>query len=221
MKAILNREERARRRSERRSRAIAARTSGAMQMPAPALAVGSSALSPRPVDATMDHIRRAQMDRDEILRIISQMKPVDRALVPDVGRSASLLADRVQTLAVSLADLDRGAGPQTVASLESEISKLEGDANPLDLAGSETRVKRLAFLKRQRRGLSELVDRRKRIAGKLETCVSALENMKLDLLRLSSGSQNFQHITSLANEAMSLAASRQATSSRLPRMCRA
>ena len=155
----------------------------------------------------MDQIRRAQMDRDEILRIISQMKPVDRALVPDVGRSASLLADRVQSLAVSLADLDRGAGPTTVVSLEAEISKLEGDANPLDFAGSETRVKRLAFLKRQRRGLSELVDRRKGIAGKLETCVSALENMKLDLLRLSSGSQNYQHITSLANEALSLAAS--------------
>jgi eukaryotic-like serine/threonine-protein kinase len=155
----------------------------------------------------MELIRRAQMDRDEILRIISQMKPVDRALVPDVGRSASLLADRVQTLAVSLADLDRGAGPTTVASLESEISRLEGDANPLDFAGSETRVKRLAFLKRQRRGLSDLVDRRKGIAGKLETCVSALENMKLDLLRLSSGSQNYQHITSLANEALSLAAS--------------
>ena len=155
----------------------------------------------------MNQIRRAQMDRDEILRIISQMKPADRASVPDVGRSASLLADRVQSLAVSLADLDRGAGPTTVASLEAEITKLENDANPLDFAGSETRVKRLAFLKRQRRGLSELVNRRKGIAGKLETCVSALENMKLDLLRLSSGSQNYQHITSLANEALSLAAS--------------
>jgi Protein kinase domain len=205
VKAMVNSQERTRRRSARQSRAMAARTSGGMQMPAQALpARGSIA---RPADATMEQIHRAQMDRDEILRILSQMKPVDRALVPDVGRSASMLADRVQTLAVSLADLDRGAGPTTVASLESEISKLEGDANPLDFAGSETRVKRLAFLKRQRRGLSELVDRRKRIAGKLETCVSALENMKLDLLRLSSGSQNYQHITSLANEALSLAAS--------------
>src|SRR5204862_6735694 len=134
------------------------------------------------------------------LRIISQMKPVDRALVPDVGRSASLLADRVQTLAVSLADLDRGAGPQTVASLESEISKLEGDANPLDLAGSETRVKRLAFLKRQRRGLADVAERRQRIAGKLETCAAALESMKRDLQRLTLGSQTYQNVTSLAME---------------------
>ncbi len=203
VKAMVNSQERTRRRNARQSRAMAARTSGSRQMPA--LPAGSSPA--RPADATIEQIRRAQMDRDEILRILSQMKPVDRALVPDVGRSASMLADRVQTLAVSLADLDRGAGPTTVTSLESEISKLESDANPLDFAGSETRVKRLAFLKRQRRGLSELVARRKRIAGKLETCVSALENMKLDLLRLSSGSQNYQHITSLANEALTLAAS--------------
>ena len=116
-----------------------------------------------------------------------------------------MLADRILSLAVSLADLDRSAGTGSVGSLEAEISKLEGDANPLDLAGSETRVKRLAFLKRQRRSLSELTDRRQRIAGKLETCASALENMKYDLLRLSAGSQTHQHITSLANEALSLA----------------
>ena len=66
-------------------------------------------------------------------------------------------------------------------------------------------MKRLAFLKRQRRGLNDVVERRKRIAGKLETCVAALENMKYDLLRLNAGNQNHQHITSLAMEALSLA----------------
>ena len=48
------------------------------------------------------------------------------------------LADKVEALAYSLADLDRSAGSQTAASLEAEISKLEGDANPLDVAASET-----------------------------------------------------------------------------------
>ena len=51
------------------------------------------------------------------------------------------------------------------------------------------------------------MERRKQIAGKLETCASALASMKLDLNRLSVGSQSFQNITSLANEAMSLARS--------------
>jgi eukaryotic-like serine/threonine-protein kinase len=203
VKAMFNREERTRRRSERRSRAIAARTSGSMQMPAPSLPARTS--MPRAGDPASDRIRQAQMDKEEILRMLDQMKPADRAQVPDVGRSAMLLAERVQAMAMSLADLDRRADAQSLSSVETEISRLEGEADPRDLAGSETRVKRLAFLKRQRRGLADIVERRKRIAGKLETCVSALANMKLDLHRLTLGSQTYQNITSLANQALSLA----------------
>jgi eukaryotic-like serine/threonine-protein kinase len=116
-----------------------------------------------------------------------------------------LLAERVQAMAMSLAELDRRADAQSLGTVEAEIARLEGEADPRDLAGSETRVKRLAFLKRQRRGLADIVERRKRIAGKLETCVSALANMKLDLHRLTIGSQTYQNITSLANQALSLA----------------
>jgi hypothetical protein len=210
MKSMFNKEERARMRSERVSRAFAQRTSGAMPMPG---GMGTSpaplpAASPaRPDDANLAVIRQAQRDRDDIMGLLSRLTPEQRAMVPDVARSASLLADKVQALAYSLADLDRSAGSQTAVSLEAEISRLENDANPLDVEASETRVKRLAFLKRQRRGLSDVVERRRVIAGKLETCASALASMKLDLNRLAVGSQNFQNITSLANEAMSLARS--------------
>jgi eukaryotic-like serine/threonine-protein kinase len=199
VKTMFNREARTRRRSERRSRAIAARTSGSMQMPE---AIPSRASMPRIGDAATDRIRQAQMDKEEILRMLDQMKPADRAQVPEVGRSAMLLAERVQAMAMSL---DRRADAQSLGTVEAEIARLEGEADPRDLAGSETRVKRLAFLKRQRRGLADIVERRKRIAGKLETCVSALANMKLDLHRLTIGSQTYQNITSLANQALSLA----------------
>jgi serine/threonine-protein kinase len=209
MKAMFNRDERARLRSERQSRALAARHSGAMPMPVPLGGVQSPApaMSARPSESSNPVIRQAHADRDEILRLISRMTPDERSQVPDVGRSATALADRVEALAFSLADLDRSAGSQTATSLEAEIVKLEGDANPLDIEASETRVKRLAFLKRQRRGLADVVERRRQIAGKLETCASALASMKLDLNRLSVGSRNYQNITSLANEAMSLAKS--------------
>jgi serine/threonine-protein kinase len=39
----------------------------------------------------------------------------------------------------------------------------------------------------------------------LETCVVALQNIKLDLIRLNAGSQTPQHITSLAMDALNLA----------------
>ncbi len=43
------------------------------------------------------------------------------------------------------------------------------------------------------------------VAAKLETCVVALQNIKLDLIRLNAGSQTPQHITSLAMDALNLA----------------
>jgi serine/threonine protein kinase len=210
MKAMFNKDERRRMRTERHSRALAARTSGSMPMPSPT-GTSPQPMSPssaaRPDDANVAVIRQAQRDRDDILGLIARLSPDQRAQVPDVARSASVLADKVQALAYSLADLDRSAGSQTATQLEAEITKLENDANPLDVQASETRVKRLAFLKRQRRGLSDVVERRRQIAGKLDTCASALASMKLDLSRLSVGSANFQNITSLANEAMTLARS--------------
>ena len=43
------------------------------------------------------------------------------------------------------------------------------------------------------------------MAAKLETCLVALQNVKLDLIRLNAGSQTPQHITSLAMDALNLA----------------
>jgi serine/threonine-protein kinase len=147
------------------------------------------------------------MDRDDILRMLAQLNPADRAQVPDVGRSATALADKVQALSANLANLDRDRGSQSAAAHEAEITPLEKDANPQDVQASETRVKRLALLKRQRRGLADVIERRRTVAGKLETCASALASMKLDLSRLVVGNQNVQNVTSLAMEAMSLAQS--------------
>jgi serine/threonine-protein kinase len=88
--------------------------------------------------------------------------------------------------------------------LEREIVTLEDAANPLE-RGSEDRVRRLAYLKRQRRALVDAKQRKEALSAKLETCALALQNMRLDLMRLGASPQMHQHITSLANKAMSLA----------------
>ncbi|MGH7621339.1 MAG: hypothetical protein ACREMU_03280, partial [Gemmatimonadaceae bacterium] len=156
--------------------------------------------------AQNDRIRRAQSDRDEILRMLSRMSSAERSRIPDVGRSAEALFERVHYLSASLAELERNGGSNSDA-LEAEIARLENAANPLDEAGSEERVRRLAYLKRQRRALSDVGSRRDLIAAKLDTCVLALQNMKFDLVRLNAGSQTAQHITSLAMDALNLASS--------------
>ena len=109
------------------------------------------------------------------------------------------------TLATALGDIDRAAGAQPVASIEKEVALLESQANPLDRVASEERVRRLALLKRQRRTMSELGRRRDEMSGKLEECALALQNMKFDVLRLRTGGQTWQHVTSVAEQAMALA----------------
>ena len=154
--------------------------------------------------AYADRVVSAARDRDEILRMLDRMPNADRSRIPDVGRSAQVLAERVQVLAISLADIDRSS-PTDAAAIDGEIARLEGAANPLDVAASEERVRRLAFLRKQRRALGDVSQRRAAIAAKLDTCVFALQNMKIDLLRHTAGAQTHQHITSLAVDAMRLA----------------
>jgi len=152
-----------------------------------------------------DRIHRAERDRNEILALLERMPSSERQRIPDVGRSASALAERVRNLALALGDIDRSAAAGGSEALEAEISRLESAANPLDESGSDERVRRLAFLKRQRRAIAEVSAKRGTIAAKLETCLVALQNIKLDLIRLNAGSQTPQHITSLAMDALNLA----------------
>jgi serine/threonine-protein kinase len=114
------------------------------------------------------------------------------------------LADGVGSLALSLEELSRLDVASSREVLEREIQTLENAANPLE-RGSEDRVRRLAYLKRQRRALVDAEKKRNAVAEKLETCAMALQNMRYDMMRLSASPQMHQHITSLANKALSLA----------------
>src|SRR5262249_55905848 len=89
--------------------------------------------------------------------------------------------------------------------IEAEIVRLESAANPLEEKASDERVRRLAYLKRQRRAVADVVSKRDAVATKLDTCLLALQNIKFDLVRLNAGSQTPQHITSLAMDALNLA----------------
>ncbi len=149
--------------------------------------------------------RQAISDREEILRLVESMPKSERSRIADVPSSAQTLAQKVVGLAATLEELDRAGGPQSGAAIDKEIALLEAQANPLDRAASEERVRRLAFLKRQRRTVAELVRRRDGLSGKLESCALALRNMRLDVLRLKTGAQSWQHVTSVAEQAMALA----------------
>ena len=201
VRAVLDRDQRKAMREQRRARmgrtgasASLSRVSGYPSSPA----VGVSS-------TYAERVRVAEADRDEILYRLGRMSSSERARVPDVERSAVALADKVRGLAIVLSDIERASTASGAESLEAEIARLEGAANPLDESGSDERVRRLAHLKRQRRAIADVLTRRESVAAKLDTCVVALQNIKLDLIRLNAGSQTPQHVTSLAMDALNLA----------------
>jgi serine/threonine protein kinase len=204
VRAIFNRDQRQALRQQRRARLGSRTTPPATALPRVSRpVVGDDVVSA--AGSYGDRIRRAESDRNEVLRLLERMPSAERSRIPDVGRSADALAEKVKYLAIALSDLERGVSAGGSDSIEAEITRLESAANPLDESGSDERVKRLAFLKRQRRALADIVGRRDAVAAKLETCVVALQNIKLDLIRLNAGSQTPQHITSLAMDALNLA----------------
>ena len=151
-----------------------------------------------------DRVRQAIADRDEIVRRLASLPKSERERLGDVSRSATALADKVGALALSLDELSRQDVTSAREVLEREITALENAANPLE-RGSEDRVRRLAYLKRQRRALVDAAQKKDSIASKLETCALALQNMRFDMMRLGASPQMHQHITSLAVQALNLA----------------
>jgi serine/threonine protein kinase len=205
---------RARLRSERAERKLLARSSP-NRLPSgfapgggaayPASGYPGAAAAPGITGPLGDRVRQALSDRDEIVRRVESLQSsLGKGQREEVTRSAIALAERVQSFAMVLDDLSRQDGAGARQRLEAEITALEGAANPLE-RGSEDRVRRLAYLKRQRRALVDTASRRDAVAARFETCVLALQNMRFDLMRLGASPQMHQHITSLANQAISLA----------------
>jgi serine/threonine protein kinase len=149
--------------------------------------------------------RQAITDRDEIIRLHASLPTSDRKNLEGVPASASELAAKVVGLAQSLTELERATGGQSSDAIEKEITLLESQANPLDHRASEERVRRLAFLKRQRRMAAEQSRQLSSLEAKLENCATMLENMKYDVLRLKTGAQSWQSVTTIAERAAALA----------------
>jgi len=137
-------------------------------------------------------IREAESDHREIHRQLLNMPSDEREQIPEVATSADAVFRKVQQLALSLSDMDRGAGRESPEAVEKEISTLESQANPLDYSASEGRVRRLALLRRQRRALAEVGRKKKEAQEKLDNCRHLLRSMRLELVRFRTGGLNAQ-----------------------------
>ncbi len=185
------------RRKRARTRELAAPKRGALQ----------PALTGVDLGAHAETVRQATQNRGEVHRLVDALPKNERALVMDIPGAADALHRRVESLALTLVEIDRSGSGSAAADLDSQIRQLEAQANPLDRAASEDRVRRLAMLKRQRRSVAHAADRRAEVSAKLESCALALQSLRLDVLRLRAGTVATQteHITLLTERARDLA----------------
>ena len=149
--------------------------------------------------------QQAARDKDELVRIVAALPKNERKQLGDVSATAQALLDRIKGIAWALAELDRSVPAANTAAIDKEIAQLEALANPLDRDASEARVRRLAMLKRDRRTITGQGSHREELEGKLQSCVLALQNLRFDVLRLSTGGATTKNVTLIAEQAMSLA----------------
>lgn len=168
---------------------------------------GASASSPPPPVSGKfaQYVNDARRDRDDLIRMLGTLPKTDRDLLNDLPGTADSLCERIEQLAGSLSSVDGTDSSSSLAGVDQEIATLEAQANPLDVAGSDNRVRRLAQLKRERRALADVDSRSQGLMSKLDSCALALRNMRLDVVRLKAAPQTYESITLVAEKAASVA----------------
>ena len=207
-RGIFDKEHRLKRRSSRSAiPAPLPGLTGNRALPAGSSGGGSSSIVPdRALGRYAAAVRQADQDRNELRRLVAELSPADRKVVGDVLPSADTLFERVQSLAIAAADLDRQADTgDAMNQVDGQIKQLEDEANPFDRVRSEERVRRLALLKRQRRTLLGIAKKRDETRAKLDRCVMTLQNMRFDLVRLRAGGITMDHMTSVTEKARAMA----------------
>ena len=150
-----------------------------------------------------DVVRRAASDHAAVRETLVRLPEAERSMISDVAPTVDALAERVGALATTLHRLDADISGSSLPSLDVRLAALRAEAR-----GSPTaeRERRIALLERQRSSIGELADRRTVLASQLESAGLALQNLRLDLLKLrSSGLESaMADVTSATQEARAL-----------------
>jgi hypothetical protein len=150
-----------------------------------------------------DAVRRAASDRAVVEDTIRRLAKSEREMIPDVVPTVVALSERVGSLAVTLHGLDVDVSVASVGTLEQRVSALRAESGPEPTPEQERRI---ALLERQRSTIADLVERRRVLASQMESALLALQNLRLDLLKLrSSGLESaMSDVSSATQEARAI-----------------
>jgi serine/threonine-protein kinase len=101
-------------------------------------------------------------------------------MLPEVQQTADALYSRATDLARTLHAMDSNFDPAGLAQIDERIAGISREPDDPE------RARRLSLLQRQRQTITDLQGRRGQVAGHLESCVLAMQNVRFDLLRLRS-----------------------------------
>ncbi|MBA3496345.1 MAG: protein kinase [Gemmatimonadales bacterium] len=130
--------------------------------------------------AHLAFIQQVQSDRQAILKLLDKLPPAERKMLPEVQPTVNGLYERATDLARTLHALDSSLDADGLAQIESRMTALAKEPDDAD------RARRLNLLERQRQTIVDIEGRRGQVAGHLESCVLAMQNVRFDLLRLRS-----------------------------------
>jgi serine/threonine-protein kinase len=130
--------------------------------------------------AQLPAIQQVQSDRQAILKLLDKLPPAERKMLPEVQPTVNGLYERATDLARTLHAMDSSLDAEGLAQIEERIAALSREPDDAE------RARRLNLLQRQRQTILDIQGRRSQVAGHLESCVLAMQNVRFDLLRLRS-----------------------------------
>ena len=146
-------------------------------------------------------VEQVYKDRQAILRRYEKLAPAVRKDLADIHETVDGLYSRASELARTLHLMDtdiRGEGD--IARIDEKLAALQAEPD------RDQRNRQIDLLERQKRTLADLSAQRSQVASHLESCVLAMQNLRLDLLKLTSSnvSEVMSDITHATQQARAL-----------------
>jgi len=119
-------------------------------------------------------------DRAAIFKLVERLPPSEREVLKDINETVDGLYKRALDLGRTLHMMDGEMAAGGTPRIDERIAALK--AQPAD----EERDRHISLLERQKSTVSQLESRKAQVARHLDSCVLAMQNLRLDLLKLKS-----------------------------------
>jgi hypothetical protein len=146
-------------------------------------------------------MRQLQTDRQTIIQMVERLPDSERQLLPEIGPTVEALMNRAVELGRTLKQMEGEVDQSALDKLDGRLKELESQG-----PGPE-RERRLYLMRRQRKTLLDLIERRTKVEAQFESCALAIQNVRFDLLRLRSAgvSAVLDNLTMVTQQAKALA----------------